>query len=63
MNVRMARKNEFGVGGIIAQSIRDPWRDLLSGLLSATYNFILANKLICTAPDAIVDAVEFLRWR
>ena len=63
MNVRMARKNEFGSGGIIAQVFAIRGRDLLSGLLSATYNFNEANKLVGTAADVILDAVEFLRWR
>ena len=36
-------------------------RSLLSGLLSATYKFYEADELVCSATDAIVDAVEFLR--
>ena len=35
---------------------------LLSGLLSATYKFHEADKLRLLRGNAIVDAVEFLRW-
>jgi hypothetical protein len=36
-------------------------RSLLSGLLSATYKFNEADELVCSATDAILNAVEFLR--
>jgi len=35
-------------------------RSLLSRLLSATYKFLAADELICSATDAIVDAAGLL---
>ena len=50
----------YEFGGTVREVLTVRGRNLLSGLFSATYKFHETDNFVCSATNAIVDAIEFL---
>jgi hypothetical protein len=49
----------YNSAGTFVKYSQSAGASLLSSLLSATYKLLETDKLICSATDAIVDALDF----
>ena len=58
----MTDNGYYEFGGKVREVLAIGGRNLLSSLFSATYKFHETHEFVCSATDAIVDAVEFLEW-